>query len=157
MRGQEVCASHGGRAPQNRRAAERRLAGEEIRDRLGVPLEIDPLDAVIAAVHEAAGNVAYLRGLVGDDENRGRFITPLGMSVVVELYNEERDRLARYSKLALDAGIDERRLRVDEGRIVALGAAVDAAITDVGLDPEQREALRAALGRQLRARLGAAG
>lgn len=65
--GQKVCKWHGGAAPQAlaaavRRAELQRLTGELAR--LGVPLETDPGDALLAMVCEAAGNVAFLRGLV---------------------------------------------------------------------------------------------
>jgi hypothetical protein len=48
-------------------AAHRRLAlGEAMADleRLGVPVEVDPAEAMLQMVYEAAGNVAVLRGWV---------------------------------------------------------------------------------------------
>lgn len=67
VRGAAVCASHGGRAPQVRAAAGRRLAlGEAIAElsKLGRPIEVDPAEAMLEMVYEAAGNVAALRRLV---------------------------------------------------------------------------------------------
>lgn len=60
---------HGGRAPQVARAASRRLAlGEAMGElqRLGVPVDVEPADAMLAMVQEAAGNVAFLRARVQD-------------------------------------------------------------------------------------------
>lgn len=65
--GGTVCRNHGGRAPQTANAASRRLAlGEAIAelDRLGRPHQIDPAEAMLEMVYEAAGNVAVLRRLV---------------------------------------------------------------------------------------------
>jgi hypothetical protein len=69
MKGQSVCYTHGGAAKQNRRAAARRLALGEARaelTRMGVPIEVDPAEAMLEMVCEAAGNVAFLRGRVAD-------------------------------------------------------------------------------------------
>jgi hypothetical protein len=65
--GAEVCVMHGAGAPQVRRAAARRLALAEAHAelvKLGHPLEIDPAEAMLEMVYEAAGNVAVLRRLV---------------------------------------------------------------------------------------------
>lgn len=67
MHGQLVCRMHGGSSPQARTAASRRLAlGEAMAelDRLGRPLEVEPAEAMLAMVYEAAGNVALYRQLV---------------------------------------------------------------------------------------------
>lgn len=67
IKGSTVCPSHGGRAPQVKAAAARRLAlGEAVKelDRLGRPIEVDPATAMLDMVYEAAGNVAVLRQLV---------------------------------------------------------------------------------------------
>ncbi len=67
IKGAEVCRVHGGRAPQVRAAARRRLAFGEAEaelGRLGVPIEVDPAEAMLQMVWEAAGNVAVLRGWI---------------------------------------------------------------------------------------------
>ncbi len=66
-RGQDVCTKHGGGARQIRGHAKRRVAlgeAEEELNRLGVPIEIEPADAMLQMVWEAAGNVAVLRGWI---------------------------------------------------------------------------------------------
>lgn len=50
MRGSTVCGSHGGRAPQVRKAAQERIEREEVaRDMvtLGLPVDIDPTEALL--------------------------------------------------------------------------------------------------------------
>lgn len=62
-----VCDKHGGAAPQVRRAAERRDAEAKIRrevERLGVPIEIDPTEALLNEIWETVGNIEFLRNMV---------------------------------------------------------------------------------------------
>lgn len=63
-KGQTICTKHGGGARQIRAATKRRLALGEAQaelNRLGIPIEVDPADAMLQMVYEAAGNVAFLR------------------------------------------------------------------------------------------------
>ena len=83
--------------------------------KLGVPIDTDPLDALLDMVSEAAGNLAYLRPRVQEVDSTHAVYDRAGKpytNPVLGFYNEERDRLARYSKMALDAGVDERRLKL---------------------------------------------
>lgn len=59
------CAFHGGATPTHQRAATRELARREC-NRLGIPIEVDPGDALIQEVWETAGNVAFYRDLVAE-------------------------------------------------------------------------------------------
>lgn len=65
--------------------------------------------------------------------------------VLVRMYNEERDRLVRYCKLARDAGVDERMVRAAEqhGRVVV--RLLDAVLDALELTEDQRAALPAAV------------
>lgn len=131
----------------------RYLAVEQIRKHLGVPLEVDPHEAILDAVHEAAGNVAYLRPLMTEAANTIALLDVQGKphaNPVLAFYNEERDRLARFAKLAIDAGIDERRVRIAESHAGRLGEALDRACQVAGLDDSTRTALMTALADQLR-------
>lgn len=74
LKGSNVCASHGAAAGQVKRAASRRLAlgaAELALDeerRLGRSLPVEPAEAMLEMVREAAANVAVLRSLVEDLE-----------------------------------------------------------------------------------------
>lgn len=177
--GGRVCRMHGGSLKRTKAAAARRLAVEAVKReaaRLGGSLDVDPLDVLLQAVREAAANVAVLRDAIGDlgvtvghdgaialperelEWSRGGGThVPARVHVLVAMYDAERDRLARYAKLCLDAGVDERRVRVAEQQAQVLGQAIGRALDDgeVALTPAQRQALRAAMARELRALGGA--
>ena len=153
---------HGGSAPQVKAAAARRVAlGEVEREavRLGWSLDVDPLDALTEVVREAAANVAAFRSAVEQLGLRvaedGGVAVPDGRDgraearphVLVVMYAEWLDRLARFAKLALDAGVDERRVRLAEMEGRVLAAVVEAAVDACHPTLEERSAaLQAAAG-----------
>lgn len=67
MAGSEVCRVHGGRAPQVKAAAARRLA-EQAAQRavrtLGLQVDVSPTEALLEEVRWTAGHVAWLRDRV---------------------------------------------------------------------------------------------
>lgn len=67
MIGQEVCKNHGGRAPQNIAAAQRRTNQKAITETVqlyGLPRHVDPADGLIEEYWRTAGIVAGLEQLV---------------------------------------------------------------------------------------------
>lgn len=69
IRGGSVCNTHGGSAPAVRAKAAERLEQQRQRAaaaRLGCPSEVDPADALLALIYEAAGNVEFYRSLVAE-------------------------------------------------------------------------------------------
>lgn len=136
VEGGTVCVTHGGR--QQRAAIARRQNAEGIRAYLGDPDIVDPFDALLGEVHESAGNVGFYRSLIRElgihPEALGENEEPLietGLAVkkgiygpdingyesphvLVKMYNDERDRLAKVSKMAIDCGIAERQVRLAE-------------------------------------------
>lgn len=164
MRCQNVCMVHGGKVPHNMEAARRRIALVAIKDELdglGGSLDVDPAMAMLAMVREAAFNVAYLRtqvaalrqgyesspgagdGIVGrlDPEN-----WTAAEHVLVAMYDRERDRLVKYSKLCRDAGVEERRVRIEEEQGAWLTRTVDLLLERLALTPQQQQALPAIMG-----------
>ena len=175
--GSTVCRMHGGSTRQVKAAAGRRVAkaaalevAEAIRRTLGGSLEISPLDLLIGQVREAAANVEVYRmaieglgvevardGAVAIPEQviefeKGGTHVPARVHILVDLYNQERDRAVKYAKLCLDAGVEERLVRVAEQDAQRFGRAFAGALDDVAslLSDETRGALRAALGARLR-------
>lgn len=169
MRGQARCHLHGGGTPQARRAAGRRVAIEAARRealRLGGSVDANPLDVLLEAVREAWSNVAAYRLAVSTldvtvsrdgavavpehfDDKDSR--DPALAHILVDLYNSERDRATRYAKLAIDAGVEERLVRVQESQAAEAWAAVTAGLEEAVLTEEQRAAFTRGFARQLRA------
>lgn len=151
-----VCPMHGGKAPQVRNAIERRrqeraavLAAESF----GVPVIVDPHTALLEELHRTAGAVAWLGALVadldrseigwgrtrekvgGEDHGTTREARP---SVWVTLWQGERDRLVKVAKACLDAGIEERRVRLAESAGQELAAVLRRVLDRLGLSAEQQ-------------------
>lgn len=159
--GGTVCPMHGGRAPAVKAAAARRVARERLEGEVGVLLEefeleaeqAHPVELLLDAVRRAAAMarlwgelVAQLRYPDGvnlktwtpavSDPERGALTGPnhLGdgaVHVTVKEYREALKLAGHLSKLALDAGVDERRVRMAEetGReLVAVLRTVEALV-----------------------------
>lgn len=142
----------------------------EVEQHLGGSLDVDPGDALLEMCHEAAFNVAYLRQRVGELDTQktaigdpsdiygptfhatGRATGEGKKHVLVQMYDEERERLAKFSKLAIDAAIAERRLELAEIEALRLAQVIIATVDDpqLGLTREQRELARRIAGQQMR-------
>lgn len=70
---------------------------------------------------------------------------------LVELEAAERDRCARFAKLALDAGIAERQVRLAEQQGALVADAIDRILAALGLSEEQRALVPVVVPRELRA------
>ena len=167
--GLSVCRYHGGSTPVALAAAERRLGDERARaaaETLGLPREVDPHQALLEEVHRAAGVVhwvaARVAGLEAEAVATRRVITKAGdieeiddMNTWVRIFGEERDRLVRTAKAAIDAGVSERMVRLaeEQGRMVA--DAIRRIVIGLGLDPAAPE-VRAVVRRELTVVAGAA-
>lgn len=179
MRGQKVCKMHGGMAPQNRAAAAERLERERQAERatraarrlLGGELLVNPLEALLGQVREAAANVEALRELAASlasrpdqeelREYRRQFrrwekgersdapeppaalygINHLGDGaphVLVIMYAEERDRLVKFSKAAVDAGATEKMLELEARRGHQVARIITRLLDDPRLGLEQQ-------------------
>lgn len=135
------CKMHGGTSPNGAKHA-RREAAQQALAKLGVAIETDPQTALLGQVWEAMGNVAFLRGRVQELEQAvsGRDHNGDGKPhVLVVMYGEERDRLAKICKLAIDAGIAERAIAIAEQQADAIVAVINRVLDSLALDPDARE------------------
>lgn len=160
MKGQTVCPTHGGRAPQNRAAAERRQTEERIEKELatyGRPIETTPTEALLEEVKWTAGHVAWLRQRIGEleqdqlswgkteevDKGSGEFagtdITHAAAPpVLLDLYQRERTHLVKVCATAISAGIEERRVRLAQAQGDLIAGVIQAILGDLHLTPEQQ-------------------
>lgn len=145
-----TCRLHGGKAPGGERAAAKAKAAIALAT-LGLPVQKEPQQALLDAVYEAAGNVAFLRqevqsmgaqlvgGVFSAGKDVGIFQASEEVRAMVQLYGQWNDRLVKYAKAAIDAGIAERAVRIAEQQADAIVRVVNAALAAVELTPEQRK------------------
>jgi hypothetical protein len=136
------CSRHGGSTPSHVAAAGKAIASQAVAT-YGLPIDIDPRDALLLEVQRTAGHVAWLaqvvQGLTPEElvwgkteevdtqaseypgTNTKRAAVP---NAYLQLYLAERKHLVDVSKAAITAGIEERRVRVAE----AMGAQIVALI-----------------------------
>jgi hypothetical protein len=154
--GMGFCSNHIGNTT-TQLAGQRKLTDLAYRrgiESLARPIEIEPADALRHLVWEAAGNVAFLGGrcadlglqIVGDVYSLARSGEAIATSedarALVKLYGDERDRLAKVSKMALDAGLAEREVRLMEEQAAQIVAVFRTVVMKLALSAvQQREAL----------------
>lgn len=136
---------------------------------MGAPVDLEPHEALEWCIARAAGEVAYcdeqiakldeaaalgrptvtVRRNDGDGETlEVRELTPALHSWIVAR-REALDRLARFAKMAADAGVDERRVRIAEAQADRIADVFNHVVKDLvaaGLP----EALRRVLGDSVR-------
>lgn len=176
MKGQSVCGTHGGRSPNGLAAAERRQERERAERAVatyGLPVEIDPHDALMEEIARTAGHVRWLAGIVqamdsealvwgaserqmreggGPTGNYAQVTTTAAPSVWLTLYQAERTHLVSVCKAAIGAGIAERQVRIAEQQGALIAEVIRSIIGDpeLGLKPEQQETAIKVASRHLR-------
>lgn len=146
-----MCHKHGGSAPQVRSAADKRLEARrialeaaELTGRAGT--DVHPIEHVMDELTRSAALTLVLeRHLEGTE-----LVSPFGASPLWDMFERERDRRARLAKLAMDAGVDERRVRLAEHQGQMVFTAINGLLTEIGLDPSNTE-VRKMVARHLRA------
>lgn len=129
---------------------------------MGEPVDVNPVEALLYLVQEAAGNVAFLGARVQDlgynlvgpvyslTREGDAVQTSEDILAMVKLYNDERDRLARVSKIALDAGIEERTVRIIEEQATTLVHVIRSVVDNLGLSSDVRQRALALVSQELR-------
>lgn len=128
------CANHGGltqsgklHASKERVEAVKTLHREQIGGRQAIEVVLSDDYAILRAVR------SEVEKLLTDEVVRHDDLHPL-----VRLLQEVGQRLAITGKLAADAGIDERRVAVDEQIAVAVAQVIRATLTDLGVPLDER-------------------
>lgn len=111
--GQGKCKFHGGSTPTHVKAA----AKSEYRKLLGEPIEIHPLDAILACIKIRYGEVVWLTDRMHALEEK-HWIEETMVGKQFHLYARERQAamsdLARFSGMAVSLGIAERAIKMAE-------------------------------------------
>jgi hypothetical protein len=184
--GGRTCSMHGS-ATKAARANAARVMQTHLASsyalQLGGSLEVEPLEALLSALWQSAGQVAFYRALVGElapavggavvdvvdevdssesdprDSEESRPVRRewregvagpdhLGDArahIFVQQYDAALERMAKIAKMCLEAGVEERQVRLaeEQGHIVA--DVIRAVLTDMGIrldDPRALDSVR---------------
>lgn len=138
--GAVVCRMHGGAAPQVRRAAaeRERAARQQSEIAAAVSLSVDawrgrhPIESVEDARATASAMVEEVRSRLAESDfdvpdppegGGGERSAPLRQSITMELLRQWTDLAGKLGKASLDAGTEERKVRIDEAQGAALVAS----------------------------------
>lgn len=129
------CKLHGGNTESGQKAA-----ASEAATIMGVELDVDPHDALLTCVRIAAGEVAYCSSLIADLE-KPMVMTPFGemLSIWITTRQKATMALAKYCKMALDAGVAERQVQVAERYGEMLATLISGILADLKLTKAQQK------------------
>lgn len=106
--------------------------------RLGMPMEVEPHQALLWLLHSGSGHCAWLMQEIAAMENVGGFEG----QVLVHLYGEQREELRKVAETCLKAGAKEAELHLAERLGDAMATAFRSAFRAVpSLTEKQQRAL----------------
>ena len=146
------CQFHGGASMNGNKAAVREQNKAAVREQmasLATEVDVDPLDVLLGAIRRAWGAVQWCGSVIGQIEQSLLLARQAGdlETVVIQekrliafqaIYGEWIDRGAKHSKLALDAGVNERLVRQVEQQANLLASVIKAVLGDLNLSEEQQ-------------------
>jgi hypothetical protein len=142
--GYGACKLHGGSTLNAGKAAAKLEAAHQalrIGQVLGLPAEVDPLDALMQCLAIAAGEVSYCSHMLALLSTEAEMALP-EPSPRVQYWIYARsgavEGLARYAKTAIDAGVPERQRAIAERLGGALGDLLRGVFDDLGLTAHQQ-------------------
>lgn len=146
------CRSHGGNSPNGKAFARREAANNALRT-LRIETAIDPTEALLEALRVACWREAGLRQML---TRRTALFGPdhLGDArpdVVAVMHAEALDQRAKIAKMAVDANIDERVVRLYERQADEIHRILVAGLDAAGLEGESRSRAEDAIARELEA------
>jgi hypothetical protein len=154
------CKLHGGNTPSHRQAGERAIAEAAV-GTFGLPREVDPRDALLEEVYRTAGAVDWLWTQVREldpqavvwgvaertDDVEKQKAAP---SIWYELWAKERRHLTEVCRVALQSGVEERKVRLAEAQGALLAGVIQAILGDLDLTAEQQRLVPSVVPRHLR-------
>lgn len=152
------CKLHGGSSPSGSLAA-----AKSVVQSFGIQLDVDPHEALLTCLRISAGQLAYATDRVNElqpDMIIGRKLVTTeeagysgekgehessktedqgpDLHIWIRVQQECLDRTAKLAKLALDAGVEERRVRIAEETGQLFAGAIRGILADLGVADDPR-------------------
>jgi hypothetical protein len=143
------CKFHGGASRNGNKAAIREQAAS-----LATEVDIEPNEVLLRTIRLTRGAVQWCARIIGETEyalageHAAEFKDEAALKRIVGLekrllgfqaiYGEWIDRAAKHAKLALDAGIEERRVRLAEMESQLIADVIKGVLDDLNLTAEQK-------------------
>jgi hypothetical protein len=127
------CKLHGGCTPNGKAQGARLMALAELGP-MGGEVDVNPLDALLYTVRRGSGLAALYRLQAEACAADGK-----DAAMYADLEAKALADLARWAKMAIDAGVAERMVRIAEGTGERLASALEEALEGVELPPGQRQ------------------
>lgn len=153
LKGWDKCVIHAG---ESREVVAARVEALEAKERaeaavvtFGLPVDVDPWSALLGELRRTAGHVGWLYDVIqsfspddlvwgrareGTERGELTVVDEAAPSVWYDLYRREREHLVRVSKTCLDAGIDERMVRVAEAEGAAIVSVIRGTLVELGVE-----------------------
>jgi len=148
------CKLHGGNTQTHKKHAVKESARKEsdkahamLAARFGELVPVEPTEALLTILHLSFGHLCWLRSELAHMPSK----TTFEGQVFLRMYDDERDRVARISKAALDAGVQERAIKLAERWGEMLGDLLAGIFHELALNARQQAALPGVVSRHLMA------
>lgn len=154
------CKLHGGSVPNHRANAMEQIAEQGV-EAFGLPVNVDPHDALIEELRRTAGIIAFyeqqirelkhkeLHGPVGtsghDAESGLEHHPKSAMNIWVVEHREERKHYVKVAETCIRAGIEERRVQIAEREGAVLAMVIRGILGEMKVsltDPKNRDIIR---------------
>jgi len=162
-----MCKFHGGSSPNHVKKAELERVRREMTV-MGQPIDVDPFEALLNVIRVTEGEIRFASLMIAELEHDAAVVTsrsvktrPLNLggmdgedrdrtveeitetndaklTLWLRVRQEAMDRQAKYAKMALDAGIDERLVRVEEQQGQIINVMLQGIFADLGLTGDPR-------------------
>mgnify|MGYP007066163856 CR=1 FL=1 len=179
-RGATRCARHGGNTPQARNKAKQRRTNDRAARQLRAlgydpdAPNVDPAEALLNLVSHKYREVGWWREYISHlHDNNGenadliwgvikteQGVGPMGpvdttttgptLHVAVQALHKAEDQLARYSKSAMDAGVQQREIALKETVALELVGTINAILSGLNLTAAQRDLVPVVVPQALR-------
>lgn len=166
------CKLHMGNTKQSNKKAALEMAQHEMLV-MGLAIDVDPMEAILTCIRITAGEVVYCSdrvaelnhdeavvkrnvskshagdGIDGDWEEVEES-NEAQLNIWIQARHQAMDRLVKFSKAAIDAGISERQVQVAEATGQAIGQLLHTVMAELNLTDKQKQIAPEVIQRNLR-------